>query len=435
MIGVDGRTERLVPALLVLLSATVALAGREQPSLDPRPPLIPSLPARPVQLAAPSADGCPLSFAQQLKAVDAFSKMLPVFRHPRCRNCHGGMDVLSEQHPGASQLEDAQPDPRAPMNPAQRDSVSEQKCMDCHDNIRRLNHPSGKGGWMIPPRPMFFVNEDGSDKSDEELCKLMKAQETTGEKFVSHIRDDHETIQFIEAGFAGDRALGEGLKDNGLEAEPPPGTQEELTRKAKEWVDGMGEGYESSPDCGCVKPEVELTMKSDLKGISQGQAMTAQVTSTVRLARDSSGLLYYGQAPLQHGTYTMPPLPPGCRIAFAPSGGTLDVKEARFDVPEDGPLTIQLAVQPTNSGGTMTLTCPRIPPTTMPAFISAQEWRFVHEPDRKDQHYYFDQFEVPTGGGTGRTLIGRKNVTRTVEREGVTVTATTTFELWSLPRE
>jgi hypothetical protein len=197
---------------LALMLGAVALAARVQPapSPPPRPPSV--LPGRPVQLAAPSAEGCPLSFEQRLKAVETFAEMLPVFRHPRCQNCHGGMDLLSEdQHPGAPQLEDADPDPRSLMNPEQRDSVSSQQCMTCHDNIRRMNHPSGSGGWMVPPPPMAFVNADGSAKSDEELCRQMKVMERTGESFVSHIRDDHETIQFIEAGFAGDRALGEGL--------------------------------------------------------------------------------------------------------------------------------------------------------------------------------------------------------------------------------
>ena len=191
---------------------------------------------------------------------------------------------MSEQHPGSDQL-DADNDPRALMNPEQRDAVSNAQCQTCHDNIRRMNHPSGSGGWMIPPPPMFFVDGSGNPKSDEEMCRLMKVMEKPGESFVSHIRDDHETIQFIEAGFAGDRALGEGLQDYGLSAQPPPGTQGELTNKATKWVEAIGEGYESSPDCGCVKPDVELTMKSDLKGTAPGGFMTAQASATFDSSR------------------------------------------------------------------------------------------------------------------------------------------------------
>jgi hypothetical protein len=423
-IAAHRRARLVTPTLLVIAAAAVALAFRRQPDSS-----------APAPLARPFAAACPLSFAQQLKSVKAFAEMLPVFRHPRCRNCHGGLDVLSERHPGADQL-DRESDPRALMSPEQRDRVSNEQCMTCHDNIRRLNDPSGRGGWMIPPPPMFFVNEDGSDKSDDELCRQMKRMEPSGEKFVSHIRDDHETIQFIETGFAGDRALGEGLKDYGLEAEPPPGTQASLTEKAKKWVEAVGEGYSSSPECGCVKPNVELEMKSDLQGIAQGKTMSAHVTATVKLAPDSAGLSYHGTAPLVHGTYTMPPLPPGCRVAFAPAGGDLDVKDVRFEIPDEGAMTIQLLVQPTNSGGFMTLTCPKIPPTNMPVLPFAQEWRFVHEPDRADLYYRFDQFDVPDGpAGSERTLVGSKDVTRTVERQGTTVTATTRLELWSVPPE
>ena len=42
--------------------------------------------------AAPQAGGsCPLTAAQQTKSSQAWLKMMPVFRHPRCTNCHGGI--------------------------------------------------------------------------------------------------------------------------------------------------------------------------------------------------------------------------------------------------------------------------------------------------------------------------------------------------------
>ena len=251
---------------------------------------------------------------------------------------------------------------------------------------------------MIPPPPMFFVDGSGNPKSDEEMCRLMKVMEKPGESFVSHIRDDHETIQFIEAGFAGDRALGEGLQDYGLSAQPPPGTQGELTNKATKWVEAIGEGYESSPDCGCVKPDVELTMKSDLKGTAPGGFMTAQASATLRLEPDSTGLIYHGNTPLVHGAYVVQPIPAGCQATYAPTGGALDVKEARFDVPGEGAMTIELLVQPTNSGGTLTMTCPKIGAVSVPLIPFSQEWRYVHEADRQELHYRLDQFEIAPAG-------------------------------------
>ena len=179
---------------------------------------------------------CPVPFGKQVQAVKAFKEMLPVFRHPRCLNCHGGLDPHSEKHPGAGQIEGL--DRMANM------TEFVEGCQMCHD---------GLAGWNTPGSPLFFPG-----KSDEELCKQMKQFEHTGPDFVSHIHDDHGGIQFIAAGFAGDRALGEGLRDYGLVIEKPPGTQADLTAKAQRWVDLLGSGYEASPECGCVLPKVKL---------------------------------------------------------------------------------------------------------------------------------------------------------------------------------
>ena len=134
---------------------------------------------------AQEGSSCPVPIGKQMEAIGAFAEMLPVFRHPRCMNCHGGLDIMSERHPGADDI--------VPMaNP-----LDVEQCQQCHD---------GLPGWRQPGSPVFFV-----DKSDEELCLQMKRFESTGDKFVEHIFNDHGDIQFIAAGFVGDRALGEEL--------------------------------------------------------------------------------------------------------------------------------------------------------------------------------------------------------------------------------
>ncbi len=144
----------------------------------------------PRSLTAHSGPSCPLSLQQQVAAVKAFGEMMPVFRHPRCLNCHGGLDPMSKRHPGSDQLEGI----------TDRDTLFE-KCQDCHDGLE---------GWIQPLESQFFVG-----KSDEQLCLQMKEFEGSADGFVSHIQDDHGGVQFIAAGFAGDRALGaQGLKDN-----------------------------------------------------------------------------------------------------------------------------------------------------------------------------------------------------------------------------
>ena len=73
----------------------------------------------------------------------------------------------------------------------------------------------------------------------------MKMSNSSPELYVSHIENDLHCIQFIAAGFVGDRAVGvEELTRIGKKVEPPPGTQEELTNKARRYVDLLGEkGY------------------------------------------------------------------------------------------------------------------------------------------------------------------------------------------------
>jgi hypothetical protein len=189
----------------------------------------------PARLLAQAGESCPLPVDKQVEAVGAFAKMLPVFRHPRCMNCHGGVDPLSEQHRGVEALDETIDRMGGPEARARY----EEQCQMCHD---------GLPGWTIPGPPVFFIG-----KTDEELCLQMKTFEPTGESFVEHLDNDHHGIQFIKAGFAGDRALGaDGLADFSLVAEPPPGTQAELVEKAKRWTEILGDGYQASKPCGCV---------------------------------------------------------------------------------------------------------------------------------------------------------------------------------------
>ena len=225
----------------------------QRPALASPPPVPQQL------LTAIRGASCPLSVGKQIHAVKAFRQMMPVFRHPRCENCHGAFDIFSKKHPGEGQL-DRSMDFREPMSPDVRMGAFAEQCEDCHDGLQT---PGGERGWTTSPPPMFFVDEKGRRKSDEQLCKQIKEQEETGRGFVGHIENDHEDIQFIAAAFVGDRALGkEGLKQYKLTAQPAPGTQGQLTEKARDWVNILGEaGYKASPECGCVLPKIKLQVQ------------------------------------------------------------------------------------------------------------------------------------------------------------------------------
>lgn len=300
--------------------------------------------------------------------------------------------------------------------------VGIEQCQACHDQLP---------GWDTPGRPMFFVG-----KSDEAICRQMKSFEEHGADFIEHIRNDKGGIQFIAAGFNGDRALGKESQDPSesgepFTAQPPPGTQAELTDQASEWVKAMGGEFVGSPECGCVRGKIELKMTSGWTGTAAGNRMHAEATATVPLTPDTSGVVFTGEAPLAHGQYTVT-TPPGCRVDMRPVGGVLQVKEARFTGEKD--MAISLDVDPTNSGGTMVWHCPKAPDMALPIIPWAGQWKYLHQQDAVAEHFHFDGFDVPpaTDFGGERKLIGRKEITRETTQDEMTVVSKTTFEFWWL---
>ncbi len=266
-----------------------------------------------------------------MKAVEAFGEMMPVFRHPRCLNCHGGVDPHSEKHRGVDQLD-------ADLTLFGNRPAYLAQCQECHD---------GLPGWMVPPiAELMFVG-----KSDEQLCLQMKEREHTGEEFVGHIFNDHgaQNVQFIAAAFVGDRALGEGMRDYELVAEPPPGTQADLTEKARKWVEMLGEGYTASPECGCVMPKIKLKIHHTEeaaypRGVPSKEASEALFEVSLLPMGDERPGHYQGAVSLDRTIELT--LPRSCR-------GTASRQErwelyARLD-PESGDMTVwrtQMADEP-----------------------------------------------------------------------------------------
>ena len=431
------RIRRLHPTLNALpyglLFALVAVAGPLY--LWPGPRITPALAHTTSHRAiTPRAAGqCTLSPGQQLAAVDGFSKMMPVFHHPRCFNCHGGFDITSDEHEGSDAAKSSGLDPRSLLTANERKELHDQ-CGSCHDNIRgTLTRLDGTqiAGWLVAPLPMLW-----NGKSDEQLCLDMKRFENDGDQFIDHIERDHNEIQFVEAAFNGDRALGEALTSYGLKVEKPPGTQAELIAKARRWVNALNGIWKDPPECGCVRPKVELTMKSEVTGTANGGTIAGDFTATVPLKADTSGMAFRGEAPIGYGGFRMPPLPPGCRTTYKPGTGVVAVRGLRFTADDEGHLKISLALWPAdNNPGQFSASCPKTPPITFPTMPLANEWRYVHEADRKELGYTFEDFDVPANAPANgdRTLIGRKQMTRSVTRGGVDVTAKTTFEVWALP--
>lgn len=214
-------------------------------------------------------ESCPLPLGSQVKAVAAFAKMIPVFRHPRCSNCHGGVDPFVDpktgKHGGGQQDTDA---------------FEDGVCEDCHDQM------SGgmKGAkWKMAPPPMFWVK-----KTDEELCMQVREMAPDAAKYVGHIRDDNGKEPFTLVAFKGMRGLSEGTKSvlsgNEITKESPPGTLELMTQQAQDYVDAMGGSLVGSSECGCKLQPVEVLFHSTLKIVNHGPANeTSTITGEGRI--------------------------------------------------------------------------------------------------------------------------------------------------------
>lgn len=245
---------------------------------------------------AQSGASCPLPLSKQVEAVKVFGEMLPVFRHPRCFNCHGGLNLFSEAHAGSEVVDEAIPlIPREPFD---------RQCGTCHGALKTWT--GAEATWTIPGPPVFFI-----EKSDEELCLQMKTFTNTGEKFVNHIFNDEGGPQFIAEGFKGTRGLDASyLEEHGI-AEKPPGTHEELTEKARKWVEILGDTY-ATHECGCVfrlEGRFEQTNSGALGTIVQLETVTGDIIWTP-----------------EQGEPTSPTFGEGTRSSFLrPSGGEITV--------------------------------------------------------------------------------------------------------------
>ena len=191
-----------------------------------------------------AANSCPLPIGNQIKAVAAFAKMIPVFRHPRCSNCHGGVDPFADARTGKHG--GGQRDP---------EDFADGTCRDCHDQMIK-----GDSGWNVAPEPMFWVK-----KTDEELCMQVREMNPDAAEYVGHIRNDNGGVPFTEVAFEGMRALSPGDKNESgdvITPEKPPGSLRQMTAQAQAYVDAMGGSLVGSSDCGCKLKPVEVHFRS-----------------------------------------------------------------------------------------------------------------------------------------------------------------------------
>lgn len=208
----------------------VLFGGREarQVSLFPPAPTLVS-----------SANACPLTPAEENDAIEKFDKLWPVFRHPRCLNCHGGVNPYVPEKAGGHRGGAIKRGPELDSTLA--------RCQECHSELP---------GWDIPVSSFFFTG-----KSARQICIQMKQTEADPVQFMSHITNDKGLVAFTETAFKGDRALNTLGQDMVEETtlrpftpEPPPMSHQEFVELGRRWANAIGyDAWKASKDCGCAR--------------------------------------------------------------------------------------------------------------------------------------------------------------------------------------
>jgi hypothetical protein len=203
-----------------------------------------------------SQEMCPVSDQQLQEGMKAFEKMMPTFQHPRCLNCHGGVNPFEANSKHAGGKFDIVLAPEGYMMPETFGT-----CQNCHGGLEH---------WEIPEADTFFVG-----KNAVELCKQMKFM--GDESFLQHIEHDRGKTPFIATAFEGTRALKgagiefyEALYDKKLVPEPPPISHATLLEQAKAWVDALGGEFPAEEGCGCEPQQYALQIDESFTAVIQG---------------------------------------------------------------------------------------------------------------------------------------------------------------------
>jgi hypothetical protein len=209
---------------------------------------------------------CSLTDKQQSAATDAFAKLSPIFREPRCFNCHGGVSPFGQGrgiHPvSAFQLHfkdklKKEEDFQATFGP----------CEPCHQIAGPGDSPKWRLAPFAPADKRWIKVPGFLPKTSLEICEQQKQLfPGAAQRFVEHMRNDEGKTPFLEVAFKGDM----GLTPEGLDQatqgvripDPPRGmSRNEMFRFSKEWVEGQGGEFHEPGECGCVLMEYALRVK------------------------------------------------------------------------------------------------------------------------------------------------------------------------------
>ena len=248
------------------------------------------------QTAQGAKDSCPLSAKQKVRAVKAFKGLAPIFKEPRCLNCHGAVNPFSRTggHGGGyidirketgeflkmpdlqNSLTGVGDDPdgtftakiiaglkeiaESPSEITDNDLIRQK----AFDPMRETCKQCHIFPWIIPRRHNYFVGRSAKD-----MCIHIKSSSDTDTpvSFLRHMQDD----ELILEGFKGRRGLLEPVPP-----EPPTISFATVEKYANEWVEAMGGKFHKPPDCGCTAEGIVLEVHHRIKADPPPQSNIGQ---------------------------------------------------------------------------------------------------------------------------------------------------------------
>lgn len=151
------------------------------------------------------------------RALAAFNAALPVFKHPRCLNCHSNGDFPRQGDDGHVHAQNVK-------RGVDGKGKFGQKCAACHQdsNVAGLNMPPGAPNWHLPPAatPMIWEGKTGG-----QICRQLKDPKQNGGKTVAQIVEHVTSDKLVLWGWA----PGDGRT-------PPAMPHSDFAAKVAEWA-------------------------------------------------------------------------------------------------------------------------------------------------------------------------------------------------------
>jgi cytochrome c553 len=287
----------IIGSILIAASAAFAM---QQEDVDPGDGYVE--PAQPQAGVAPENRICPLTDEKPDEAIIAFSRMMPALSHPRCSNCHGGVNPFSENggHAGGevkigNLAERWLKDRLALIADLTRENgakLTQQQIKNAEDALRTIE--SAKGESLSVDAIAGILAEGGLEQavaagacaschahqpvhwrvassrfaglSQKQMCESFQKHRdvTSPAEFVEHMSRD--PLEFIPVAFEGTRALtpfGQAIykevRGRAYAPEPIASTSRTaMNRAAFDWGTALGGKFRKPASCGCEKKTYKL---------------------------------------------------------------------------------------------------------------------------------------------------------------------------------